>query len=322
VFRSSGTANSCRCVVNVNSRSLRHVYCLSLLSEIVDISRQLKGEKLMLQQHSISTTQNFNKIVGGFLNQYQDKFKRIEEEKESNIRLAHEREFIEELLLKMLASDRFNPKSNRTLQIPIEKTAGDLVLSSFRPGGSQHILLGDFTGHGLQAAIGSPLVADIFYSMTKKGLHGSEILTEINNRLNERMPISMFMTAGLLELDSSRLKLKVWNCAMPDILIYRAGVLHQQVQSAHFARGMIDKPDGPGTLVDVLPGDKVYVYSDGIIEEMNEDGMMFGRKSLELVLTKMLALDNSLEVIRTALDDFRGIHHNQNDDVSIIELTC
>ncbi len=66
---------------------------------------------------------------------------------------------------------------------PVEKSNGDLLLAAARPDGVHHVLIGDFTGHGLSAAIGGPMAEDIFYAMTAKGLPLEEILLEINRKL-------------------------------------------------------------------------------------------------------------------------------------------
>lgn len=42
----------------------------------------------------------------------------------------------------------------RYLQSPYALFNGDLLLAAFNPAGDMHILLGDFTGHGLPAAVG------------------------------------------------------------------------------------------------------------------------------------------------------------------------
>ena len=42
----------------------------------------------------------------------------------------------------------------RYLQSPFALFNGDLLLAAFKPSGGMHVLLGDFTGHGLPAAIG------------------------------------------------------------------------------------------------------------------------------------------------------------------------
>ena len=54
-------------------------------------------------------------------------------------------------------------------QSPYALFNGDLLLAAHTPSGDTHLLLADFTGHGLPAAIGAMPLAEVFYSMTAKG---------------------------------------------------------------------------------------------------------------------------------------------------------
>ncbi len=248
--------------------------------------------------------------------------KRMQDEiKDHRDKLAFERGFIEEIITRMRATKRYDPRHIRALQNPLEKTAGDLVVSAFRPDGAQQVLLGDFTGHGLPAAIGGPLVSNIFYSMTLNNIDVAEIMAEINQRLYEQTPAGMFMAAGFLELDASRRKLSVWNCSIPDILIYRHNRLQHRVRSGHFARGMIDRPEKPRTDIDVQPGDRVFAFTDGFIEETDANGEMFGQENFERLLVRMLDGNHSLEFLQQFFQEFRA-GHEQSDDMTMIELTC
>ena len=50
----------------------------------------------------------------------------------------------------------------RYLQSPYALFNGDLLLAAFTPTGEMHVLLGDFTGHGLPAAVGAMPLAEVF----------------------------------------------------------------------------------------------------------------------------------------------------------------
>ena len=71
----------------------------------------------------------------------------------------------------------------RYLQSPYALFNGDLLLAAYTPSGDTHLLLADFTGHGLPAAIGAMPLAEVFYSMTAKGYGLAEILREMNAKL-------------------------------------------------------------------------------------------------------------------------------------------
>jgi serine phosphatase RsbU (regulator of sigma subunit) len=143
----------------------------------------------------------------------------------------------------------------------------------------------------------------------------------MNERLYEKTPTAMFMAGGFMELNISNMQLSVWNCSIPEILIFRNGVISNRVASQFFAIGMTNLPDAPYSVFDVEPGDKVFAYSDGFTEETNLNGEMFGAKMMEELLANIISKDAPLDIINTTLKKFReGLE--QSDDMTIVELTC
>ena len=84
--------------------------------------------------------------------------------------MANDRQDVENVILKMRQDEQFDPRGLRVLMTPLEKTSGDIVLSAYRSDGVHCLMVGDFTGHGLAAAICGPLVADIFYRLIPRDL--------------------------------------------------------------------------------------------------------------------------------------------------------
>ena len=106
---------------------------------------------------------------------------------------------------------------------------GDLLLAAHAPAGQMFVLLGDFTGHGLPAAIGAMPLAETFYGMAAKGYSSTDILREINAKLKQILPVEMFCCATLLDIDAKQGTLRVERRAagwLPDFgrwPAYRAG---------------------------------------------------------------------------------------------------
>ncbi|MDO7643675.1 MAG: fused response regulator/phosphatase, partial [Reinekea forsetii] len=84
---------------------------------------------------------------------------------------------------------------------PLSVFNGDTVLAERKPDGGLHLFLGDFTGHGLPAAIGAMPLAEIFYGMTAKGFAMEEVLREINSKLRGILPVGVFCCGCFVELN-------------------------------------------------------------------------------------------------------------------------
>jgi CheY-like chemotaxis protein len=81
---------------------------------------------------------------------------------------------------------------------------GDVFLSTITPAGNVITLLGDFTGHGLPAAIGAIPVAEVFYSMVKKGRTLKEIILVINDKLKTILPAHIFFSCVAVKVFPKR----------------------------------------------------------------------------------------------------------------------
>ena len=94
---------------------------------------------------------------------------------------------------------------------PMSVFNGDVLLSARKPSGGLILFLGDFTGHGLPAAIGAMPLSEIFYSMVAKGFGTESILHEINLKLKSILPVGFFCCAAMVDISYAKKRAKVWN---------------------------------------------------------------------------------------------------------------
>jgi two-component system, HptB-dependent secretion and biofilm response regulator len=155
--------------------------------------------------------------------------------------LRQQHEIAERTFGKLMRSGELDAPNLRHMLVPVSITSGDLLLAAYRPDGVQHILLGDFTGHGLAAAMGAIPVTDTFQSMTQKGFAIDQIAAEINRKLKASLPVGLFLAACLLSLDSRAGRLCIWNGGIPDVLVKSpdAGV-HRRLASCHLPLGILE----------------------------------------------------------------------------------
>ena len=69
------------------------------------------------------------------------------------------------------------------------------------------------------------------------------------------------------------------------------------------------------------PGDRVFIYSDGLTDTMNADGDIFGAAQLLEATTRVgfISLEQALRSLVAELDEFRG-SSQPKDDVSILAV--
>ncbi|MBF0444363.1 MAG: fused response regulator/phosphatase [Magnetococcales bacterium] len=250
----------------------------------------------------------------------QKKKKKIQKQ---NKQLSKEREFIEDIISFLRKSKSFDPEGLNYLIEPVEKTTGDILLSARRPDGAHHVLLGDVTGHGLPAAIIGPTVANIFYSMTAKGFSPGSILNEINKDLYTKLPANLFLAGSWIAIDATRKHLEVWGGAMLDVLIFRGGKLFKKIPSKNMALGTRRESSFNMIVnsVAIEKDDRIIAYSDGIAEQKNSAGEMFGNNRVIATIIKNIQENAPLEQLKKVLDEYRG-EVGQEDDVTVVEIIC
>ncbi|MBF0135172.1 MAG: SpoIIE family protein phosphatase [Magnetococcus sp. DMHC-1] len=240
---------------------------------------------------------------------------------EHNQLLQHEREMIESIIFKMRHADTFDTRHLRHLVSPVEMTAGDMLLSTFTPDGRQLVLLGDFTGHGLPAAMGGPLVSYIFHRFSRRDASGEQIMTEINQQLCLRLPIGIFFAAAMVEVAPDRTRATLWNAGIPDNLLLRKSSIHGRFSSAMPPLGIDKKAEMAKNSTSILleEEDRLYLFSDGIIEAGPPRGGMFGMERLEAFLEKVSSDKSDLNDLIVLLNDFVGSGTHE-DDITIVEI--
>ncbi|WNO07994.1 fused response regulator/phosphatase [Teredinibacter sp. KSP-S5-2] len=202
---------------------------------------------------------------------------------------------------------------------PASMFNGDLVLVSPSPSGGVYILVGDFTGHGLAASIGSLPVSEIFFSQVARHVSVGQIVIEINSRLNKLLPSNMFFCATLIHMDYLGKSLTVWSGGMNDMLCVSPEGRLQKIESAHMPLGLLceEEFDEEVRILEFTEQNRIYLYTDGVNEAQNADGEEFGLQRLEDMV--IAGSGNMVDRIRDAVQVFCG-ETEQNDDISIVEI--
>jgi len=238
--------------------------------------------------------------------------------------LQQERENLEQIVHRMGKDTNFDFRFIRHTSCSEEINSGDLTLSAFQPDGTQHLMLCDFTGHGLLAAVGIPLVSHVFYSRTQEGLDLTNILTEINNLLVKVLPAHIFMAVGAISIEPARNRAKIWNCGVEDILLFSAiedwrHFISQNLPLGISAGNELGNPEE----IEFTEEQRFYLFTDGITEAVgqNNNQEMFGitrvKKALVDNIMQQGALDEVVDTVMIFINKLKGF-----DDMTLVELSC
>lgn len=208
----------------------------------------------------------------------------------------------------------------RYLQSPYALFNGDLLLAAFTPSGDMHVLLGDFTGHGLPAAVGAMPLAEVFYGMTAKGYGLAQMLREMNAKLKRILPVDMFCCALLLNLSVQRGTVEVWNGGMPDgYRLSSAGEVLSILASRHLPLGILaaERFDDSTEVLPLAAGERLLLLSDGVVDTADDQERLFGVERLRTVLAANRDPVRLFDEVMQALQGFGG---RPRDDISLCDI--
>ncbi|MFT6189987.1 MAG: serine phosphatase RsbU (regulator of sigma subunit) [Oleispira sp.] len=214
-----------------------------------------------------------------------------------------------------------NSKSIETYISSASQFNGDVLLVAKALDGGIYIMLGDFTGHGLPAALGSLPVSQSFHSFADKQLSVGDLAREMNRVLVKFLPDYMFCAAVVGKLNATGDNIKLWTGGLHDSLILDDQFkIQQRIPSQHMPLGILEDNefDASYSEFDLRPDNKVILYTDGILEACNQEGELFGRSRFESAL--QLSKCN-IDVIRQELYQFMAHQvgeYAQDDDISLV----
>lgn len=207
---------------------------------------------------------------------------------------------------------------------PASTFSGDMMLSAYSPSMDLFFLIGDFTGHGLSAALGAMPVSEVFHAMVAKGFRAEEVLVGINKKLKALLPTGMFFGVQLVVIDHELEHAIVFNAGMPDILVINGDTnrISHRVKSSALPLGILADINAREIceFVTIRANDKILMYSDGLTEARNAEDEEFGEHRLVASINRS-EIDDIYGQIFHDLDLFCG-EVNQVDDVTLVELTC
>ncbi|MGM0767133.1 MAG: ATP-binding SpoIIE family protein phosphatase [Pseudomonadota bacterium] len=240
---------------------------------------------------------------------------------EQHRKLTEEQEVAKRVFENVAHTGCLDATSIRYHASPMSIFNGDILFACPRPDGGIQILIGDFTGHGLPAAIGAMPVAEIFYGMTSKGFSASDVLREINQKLKRILPSGMFCCAALIQADFALNQIQVWNGGLPDGWVLRGDGGRQPVPSSHLPLGVLEahRFNAAMTILQTSPGDTLLFMTDGVLEARSDRGEMFGDAGVTAALEGIGDGEAPFEAVINQLCEFSGGRLEQ-DDLTLVTL--
>ena len=186
---------------------------------------------------------------------------------------------------------------------PARTIGGDFGVVLPQDDGSLSVVLCDVSGHG----VGPALMANRIYSETLHALgrktEPARLLRELHDFVNSRIPVDGFfftMAAARFSKDGRRLSFSA--ASQPPAILVSNGTF-RLLESRNGILGSLSeiKPCEPSIDVELSPGDRLILFTDGLVEVFNSSDDMLGVEGLKDLVCKSATL--TLSGMRKAILD-------------------
>lgn len=251
----------------------------------------------------------------------------IERNSQERLKLENEMRLAKKLQKNIMPSNRLTVDNESRFEIySISESAYDI-------GGDLHdyfmvdknrllFTVGDVSGKGIPAALFMIFAHTLLRSVGQSQLPVNEIVNAMNNRLIEDNISDLFVTlfVGILDLNTGELNYCNAAHCFP-VLVRSQGVIEDLVQSHGIPVGLYSNRNYSQSSIKLNHNDTLILYSDGLIEAKDENGMTYSEDVLKynLVGTWFDSAEGTVNKVLDSLNSFRG-NKRAEDDLTIMAL--
>ena len=210
---------------------------------------------------------------------------------------------------------------------PMAGVSGDLY-DFFRTGSNLEGLgIFDVSGHGISSGLVTMLVKNIIHQefYTKEKMDLWEILNNINGRvIQEKGDIENYLTGILIKTNKENIEVAIAGHPRPIFYHHKTGIC-EFLQMKKESVGAIGIPGFPvyytSQVYNFEEGDELFIYSDGLVDTVNERKEDFGKDRLLNLIYRVCEMPAKMQMVEVEkqIAMFQG-RAPQKDDLTFIIL--
>ena len=209
------------------------------------------------------------------------------------------------------------------LMDPAKQVGGDFYDFFFVNPTSICLVIADVSGKGVPASLFMMRAKTSIKYYARSGNSPSELLANVNNALCEDNDAEMFVTVWLGILDFSTGLMRCANAGHEYPVLMQAGGDYELLKGKHgLMLGAFEGSAAKEYEIQFNPGDRFFVYTDGVPEAMNEKNEQYGTARMVEQLNKLKNRDqqNLLEGMLQDIKNYAGTAE-QFDDITMLGFT-
>ncbi len=201
---------------------------------------------------------------------------------------------------------------------PAREISGD-VYEFFEQGDDAIIAFGDVSGKGAAAALYGALVSGLLRTLAPRRKSPALLMQSLNEALLERRVDAQYATLTVLLWELRYHRLTLVNAGGEVPLVYRRGELIP-LRGNGVPIGLLDDREYEEEVFDAEPGDAILLFSDGIVDQLNEQEQEFGGARVREFLHKhgADAPQAALDTLIDQMDVYRGSMALTDDQTAVM----
>ncbi|MBA0085647.1 MAG: PP2C family protein-serine/threonine phosphatase, partial [Acidobacteria bacterium Pan2503] len=203
---------------------------------------------------------------------------------------------------------------------PMTAVAGDFYEFVAADGKRVGFLVADVTGHGVPAALISSMIKVATQPVETCAHDPREVLRGLNHILFKQLH-EQYVSAAYLWIDTEHGQALYSAAGHPPLLRWREGRL-ERIESNGLLFGVLPDPEYPVRELAIRTGERLLLYTDGLIEPQNASGESFGDRKLEEVIRKNQSRPPA-ELSEQMLSEIRAWQPPslpQQDDITLVVI--
>jgi phosphoserine phosphatase RsbU/P len=199
--------------------------------------------------------------------------------------------------------------------VPMTSVAGDfydfLGVEASRAG----ILIADVSGHGVPAALIASMVKMAATAQQACADEPAKLLAGMNSSLCGNTQ-SQFVTAAYVHLDAEAREFRYAAAGHPPMLLLRNGQVTEVIENG-LVLAVLEQATFSQVTHTLEPGDRLLLYTDGILEAANAQREFFGDANLHSVLRATASLSPT-EAANSIIEAVEAWARTQDDDLTVL----
>ena len=203
---------------------------------------------------------------------------------------------------------------------PAKEVGGDFYDFFFVDDKHIALVMADVSGKGVPAALFMVIAKTLIKNRAQMGGTPAEILKDVNETLCEGNEAALFVTVWLAIIDITTGKGFEANAGHEHPAIKRNGGKFELVKNKHsIAVATMEGVNFRQNEIELFPGDRLFVYTDGVAEATNSDNVLYGTDRMLDCLNSCIdaSIADVLKNVQSDIDDFVG-EAPQFDDITML----